>query len=117
MAEEQNPSSAPETPGARSRLAEAVEALRGVLDPEYPVSVVDLGLIRGVEVRGDTVRVRLTFTSMGCPCMDLIQEDITARLQRLPGVQRVELEVVWEPWSRAHISAEGRRRLRRLGVV
>jgi len=96
---------------------EVLAALREVLDPEYPVSVVDLGLIRGVEVTGGTVRVRLTFTSMGCPCMELIQEDIVARLRRLPGIEEVELEVVWEPWSRAHISPEGWRRLRRIGVV
>jgi metal-sulfur cluster biosynthetic enzyme len=92
-------------------------ALREVLDPEYPVSVVDLGLIRGVDVRGGEVRVRLTFTSMGCPCMDLIQDDIVARLRRVPGVERVALEVTWEPWRRAHISAEGWRRLREVGVV
>ncbi|MDQ7848904.1 MAG: metal-sulfur cluster assembly factor [Armatimonadota bacterium] len=104
-------------PGERCTAEEALAALREVLDPEYPVSIVDLGLIRGVAVQGDTVRVRITFTSMGCPCVDLIQDDITARLRRLPGVRQVDLEVVWEPWSRADITAEGSRRLRRLGVV
>lgn len=109
--------SASEHPESPSRAAEALAALREVLDPEYPVSVVDLGLIRGIEVRGEVVHVRLTFTSMGCPCVELIRDDIVARLRRLPGVRHVELEVVWEPWSRADISAEGWRRLRRVGVV
>jgi len=92
-------------------------ALREVLDPEYPVSIVDLGLIRGVEVSGSTVRVRMTYTSMGCPCMDMIQDDVRERLRALPGVERVEIEVVWEPWTREHISAEGLKELRGVGVV
>ncbi len=96
---------------------QVIAALREVLDPEYPVSVVDLGLIRGVAVEGREVRVRLTFTSMGCPCMELIQDDIVARLRQVPGVERVALEVTWEPWSRAHITEEGWRRLRAVGVV
>jgi len=92
-------------------------ALREVLDPEYPVSIVDLGLIRGVEVSGSTVRVRMTYTSMGCPCMDMIQDDVRERLRALPGVERVEIEVVWEPWTREHISAEGLKQLHGVGVV
>ena len=42
-------------------------ALAEVLDPEYPVSVVDLGLVRGVEVRGARVRVDIAYCSLGCP--------------------------------------------------
>jgi metal-sulfur cluster biosynthetic enzyme len=98
--------------------AEAVRgALRDVLDPEYPVSIVDLGLIRGVEVSGSTVLVRMTYTSMGCPCMEMIQDDIRERLRVLPGVDRVEIDVVWEPWTRAHISEDGWKHLRGVGVV
>jgi metal-sulfur cluster biosynthetic enzyme len=94
-----------------------MEALREVLDPEYPISVVDMGLVRGVEIDGATVRVRLTYTSMGCPCMDMIQDDVRDRLLRMEGVERVELQIVWEPWSREHITDEGWRRLRGVGVV
>ncbi len=93
------------------------QALQEVLDPEYPVSIVDLGLIRGVNVEDSTVRVCMTYTSMGCPCMEMIQDDIRERLLRLPGIDRVEIEVVWEPWSRAHITEQGLKDLRRVGVV
>lgn len=93
------------------------EALRTVLDPEYPVSVVDLGLVRGVEVHGAVVRVRLTFTSLGCPCVELIQEDVRRAVLQLEGVQEVVVEQVFEPWSRADISPEGLLRLREVGVV
>lgn len=93
------------------------EVLRTVLDPEYPVSVVDLGLVRGVHVDGDVVRVRLTFTSLGCPCVELIQEDVRRAVLQVEGVREVVVEQVFEPWSREHISPEGLRRLREVGVV
>lgn len=96
---------------------QVLDALRDVLDPEYPVSVVDLGLVRGVEVQDGVVWVRITFTSLGCPCVELIQEDIRRAVLTLEGVRQVVVEQVFEPWSRAHISPEGLRRLRDVGVV
>jgi len=92
-------------------------ALKEVLDPEYPVNLVDLGLIRGVKVDGGRVQVQLTYTSIGCPCWDIIQDDIRTRLLREPGVEQVDIEVVYEPWSLADVTPEGRAALRRLGVV
>jgi metal-sulfur cluster biosynthetic enzyme len=56
------------------------DALREVLDPEYPISLVDLGLIRGIEVGGNRVHIKLTYTCMGCPAMDMIQDDVRERL-------------------------------------
>ena len=100
------------------RTAEDVrEALKEVLDPEYPVSLVDLGLIRGIEVDGSTVRIKLTYTCMGCPAMDLIQEDIQDRLLQMEGISTVDIEVVWDSWSRKDISNEGLIQLRKVGVV
>ncbi len=93
------------------------KALEEVLDPEYPVSVVDLGLVRGLTVSEGTVKVRLTFTSLGCPCTEIIKEDIRARLSQVPGVENVEIEEVFEPWSAKDISAKGKRILLQLGVV
>jgi metal-sulfur cluster biosynthetic enzyme len=92
-------------------------ALKDVLDPEYPISVVDLGLIRGAALEGATAKIQLTYTCMGCPAMDLIQDDICERLLQLEQVERVEIEVVWDGWSRKDISREGMIRLREVGVV
>ena len=55
-----------EMEGTRTR-EEVRDALREVLDPEYPISLVDLGLIRGVEVEGGRAEIKLTYTCMGCP--------------------------------------------------
>jgi metal-sulfur cluster biosynthetic enzyme len=96
--------------------AEVREALRDVLDPEYPVSIVDLGLVRGVSVDGTTAHVEITYTSLGCPCTELIQDDIRDRLLLVEGVEQVEIEEVFEPWTRRDISATGLKVLRETGV-
>jgi metal-sulfur cluster biosynthetic enzyme len=87
--------------------AEVREALVEVLDPEYPISIVDLGLVRGVSVDGTTARVKITYTSLGCPCTELIQDDIRDRLLQLQGIEEVEIEEVFEPWTRRDISLKG----------
>ena len=47
-------------------------------------------------------KLKITYTAMGCPAMDMIQDDIRARLLREPDVDRVDIEVVWDPvWTRA----------------
>lgn len=94
------------------------QALEAVEDPEVPVSILDLGLIRDVRVEGDAVTVEVTFTAMGCPCIDWIRADIRDRLGRLPGVGRVEVSVVWDPpWTPADVRPTARERLARYGVV
>ena len=93
------------------------EALKEVLDPEYPISLVDLGLIRGVEVEGSTARIKLTYTCMGCPATDMIQDDIRERLLRMEGIEEVEIEEVWDSWSRENISKKGLIQLQKVGVV
>jgi metal-sulfur cluster biosynthetic enzyme len=93
-------------------------ALHDVTDPEFPVSVVDMGLIYGLQREGETARVQLTFTAMGCPCMDFIVEDIRARLLKEPGIRAVQLEIRWDPpWTKNRLTASGRERLQRLGMA
>ncbi len=93
------------------------DALREVLDPEYPISLVDLGLIRGIEVDGKLVHIKLTYTCMGCPAMDMIQDDVRERLLEMEGVESVDIEVVWETWSRKDITPLGKKQLKEVGVV
>lgn len=93
------------------------DALREVLDPEIPISLVDLGLIYGVEFDEGRVVVDLTFTATACPCMAFITEDITDRLQQEPWILSVALNEVWNPpWTRERISARGREQLKTMGV-
>ncbi len=93
-------------------------ALADVMDPEFPISIVDLGLVYGLRRSGDVVEVDLTFTATACPCMDFIHEDVRERLLREPGVGEVRIRVVWDPpWTRDRITAAGRATLRRHGVA
>jgi metal-sulfur cluster biosynthetic enzyme len=95
-------------------------ALREVEDPEIPISVVGMGLIVSLAYRPDerAVDIELTFTAMGCPAMDFIQDDIRERLLREPDVDEVRIEIVWDPvWTRARIRDDARATMRRLGIV
>ncbi len=93
-------------------------ALGEVMDPEFPISIVELGLVYGVRRAGEAVQVDLTFTATACPCMDFIHEDVRERLLREPGVGAVHIRVVWDPpWTRDRITAAGRATLRRHGVA
>ena len=93
------------------------DALREVMDPEIPISLVDLGLIYDVRQDGGAVEVDLTFTATACPCMAFIHFDIQDRLAREPGVDSVKVNEVWSPaWTKARISPEGREALRTFGV-
>lgn len=92
-------------------------ALAEVLDPEYPVSVVDLGLVRAVAIDGAAVRVDVVYCSLGCPCIELIEDDVRERLLRLEGVERVEVREVFDQWSRRDISTRGLEILQTSGVA
>lgn len=93
------------------------EALRDVEDPEIPISVVDMGLVVALEWHAGTVAMKLTFTAMGCPAMEMILDDIRARLLQVPGVEQVQIEVVWDPpWTPARLTEEGRDTMRMWGI-
>ena len=88
-----------------------------VLDPEIPISLVDLGLIYDVRYAAGAVEIELTFTATACPCMDFIREDIRDRLLAESWIDSVRLDEVWEPaWTRARITERGRQQLKELGV-
>lgn len=94
------------------------QALREVLDPEVPVSVVDLGLVCDVRRADGVVDVDVTFTSTACPAVGFIKEDIRQRLLREPDVRQVRVIEAWEVnWTPARVSASGRERMRRYGIT
>jgi ring-1,2-phenylacetyl-CoA epoxidase subunit PaaD len=92
-------------------------ALAEVPDPEIPVvSVVDLGIVRSVELDGERLRVELLPTFVGCPALEVIRDSVAARLAGMAA--RVEVEMTFaEPWTSERITAEGRRRLRESGFA
>ena len=94
------------------------QLLAEVLDPEVPVlSILDLGIVRGVRVAGEVVHVTITPTYSGCPAMSAIATDI--RLQLLAeGYANVQIHNQLSPaWTTDWLSAEGRRKLEEYGIA
>ena len=107
-------------PTSAGVVARIWQALREIEDPEIPVSLVEMGLIVGVGYRPHdrTAKLQISYTAMGCPAMTMIQDDIRERLLREPTVDRVEIEVVWDPvWSRKRLSEAARATMRELGIA
>jgi metal-sulfur cluster biosynthetic enzyme len=96
------------------------EALRHVEDPEIPVSVVGMGLIVSVtyEPGARRAELQITFTAMGCPATEFIEDDIREAVLADPEIDAVAIEVVWDPvWTKDRIRADARMTMRRLGIL
>ena len=79
-----------------------------------------MGLIVSVGYRpeGRAAELQITFTAMGCPAMEFIEEDIREALLSDADIDEVEIEVVWDPvWTKDRIRADARETMRRLGIV
>ena len=103
------------TPPTRDEL---LAALGEVMDPEVPVlSVVELGIIRDVEITGDGVTVTVTPTYSGCPAMAVIERDVASAI-RACGVEHVVVRTSYTPaWTTDWIPATAREKLRAYGIA
>jgi len=92
--------------------------LEEVSDPEIPVlTVVDLGVVRNVELNDQKVIITITPTYSGCPAMQVIEEDIKALLAT-KDIQEVEVNLVLSPaWTTDWISENGRQKLKEYGIA
>lgn len=94
------------------------DILREVEDPEFSVSVVDMGLIVAVSEAAGDVRIKLTFTAMGCPATDMIIDDIRDRLLNDSRILTVNIDVVWDPiWTSDRLTGDGKLALHELGIA
>lgn len=92
------------------------QALKAVLDPEIGINIVDLGLVYGIDKADGKVTVTMTLTSMGCPLTELLHQQCTLILARLPGVEDVDVEFTFTPpWSTDMIADDAKEELRAMG--
>ena len=92
-------------------------ALAEIPDPEIPViSLVDLGVIRDVEVDGSRVRVEFTPTFLGCPALEVMRRAMEEQVSALGGEPEVQV-IADDSWSTDRISPEGREKLRAAGFA
>ncbi|MBN1171518.1 MAG: metal-sulfur cluster assembly factor [Micromonosporaceae bacterium] len=103
--------------GASQDIKEQVyEALKGVLEPELGINVVDLGLVYDVRVEEEVVAVDMTLTSHACPNADVLREQVYQALGDLGLEITICVTWVWKPvWGPQRITSEGREQLRALG--
>ena len=91
-----------------------VEVLKTVFDPEIPVNIYDLGLIYRIELSEDNtvLNVDMTLTAPNCPAADFIVEDVRQKLETITGLDRVEVNLVFEPeWDKDMMSEEAKMEL------
>ena len=88
-----------------------VEMLKTVYDPEIPVNIYDLGLIYRIEVSNSLTElsVDMTLTAPNCPAADFIMEDVRQKLETITGLEKVDVNLVFEPeWNKDMMSEEAR---------
>lgn len=107
-----DPSSPERTASDEGKLpdpGELWEALSGVADPELERDIVDLGLVYDIEEKEGAVTVRMTLTSPGCPYGPYLLQQVRLAAERVRGVKKVDIDLVWEPpWGPELMSEEAR---------
>ncbi len=92
---------------------DVISVLRSCYDPEIPVDIYELGLVYGVEVDPTgAVDIKMTLTSPSCPVAESLPLDVESKIRALPGVEKVAVEVVWDPpWTMENMSEAARLQL------
>jgi metal-sulfur cluster biosynthetic enzyme len=95
-----SPGTPPESSGAQSAVSsdQVRLSLRKVKDPELNLNIVDLGLVYGIDVEGDHVKIDMTLTSPGCPAGPQIMGDVERQVLTMDGVNSATVNLVWEPF-------------------
>ena len=104
MSQQETPT-APSEPASPLRQA-IIDVLKTVYDPEIPVDIYELGLIYALEVDEENhVKIVMTLTSPMCPVAETLPPEVEQKVQAVPGVAHVDLELTWEPaWDPSRMS-------------
>ena len=93
------------------------DSLKKCMDPEVPLSIVDMGLIYGIDItENNDVNIKMTMTTQGCPLHDTMVEDVTRYEKKVPGVNNVQVDIVWDPpWTMDKMSDEAKAKMKNFG--
>ncbi len=85
-------------------------SLKQCMDPEIPISIVDLGLIYDINIsEKNDVNIKMTMTTKGCPLHETMVDDVKRYARKVAGVNNVNVDIVWDPpWSMDRISDEAK---------
>lgn len=91
------------------------DSLRQCMDPEVPLNIVEMGLIYGIDVNGGDVDITMTMTTQGCPLHETLVQDVTRYAKKVPGVDNVNVQIVWDPpWSMDKMTEEARDKIKNM---
>ena len=99
--------------------AQAIEnSLKQCMDPEVPLNIVEMGLIYGIDIKeNNDVNIKMTMTTHGCPLHETLVQDATRFAKKVPGVNNVNVEIVWEPaWTMDKMSDEAKIKIKNMGA-
>ena len=107
VSEQISPEKQPAEQPASSREEQVREALKSVIDPELNMNVVDLGLIYGIGIQDNNIKVTYTLTSPGCPLGPVINGQIQSAVGRISWAEGVETALSWTPpWDPHTMASE-----------
>ena len=94
------------------------DSLKKCMDPEVPLSIVDMGLIYGIDVtENNDVNIKMTMTTKGCPLHETMVDDVKRYAKRVSGVNNVDVEIVWDPpWTMDKMSDEAKAKMKTMGA-
>tara|TARA_B110001454_G_C12682589_1_gene418753 strand:- start:181 stop:561 length:381 start_codon:yes stop_codon:yes gene_type:complete len=83
-----------------------IEEIRKIYDPELPVNIYDLGLIYDIKVEdNNTAKIKMTLTTPNCPVAESLPKEVKDSAMQVEGIEKVEVELVWEPpWDKDRMS-------------
>ena len=94
------------------------DSLKNCMDPEVPLSIVDMGLIYGIDVtENNDVNIKMTMTTKGCPLHETMVDDVKRYAKKVSGVKNVDVEIVWDPpWTMDKMSDEAKAMMKTMGT-
>ena len=93
------------------------DSLKQCMDPEVPLSIIDMGLIYGIDItENNDVNIKMTMTTKGCPLHETMVDDVKRYAKKVSGVNNVDVEIVWDPpWTMDKMSDEAKAKMKTMG--
>ena len=93
------------------------DSLKKCMDHEVPLSIVDMGLIYGINVtENNDVNIKMTMTTKGCPLHETMVDDVKRYTKKVSGVNNVDVEIVWDPpWTMDKMSDTAKAMMKTMG--
>lgn len=90
-----------------------IAMLKTCFDPEIPANIYELGMVYAIDIDAEkNVKIKMTLTSPNCPAIESLPQDIQNKINSIPGINKTEIELVWEPpWTPEKMSEEAKLQL------